>query len=86
MIRPMLPTVYLLPFHGSQSTNIFMHECRRWCNKKKHSFLPFLQPPVELRYPGYRGAMKLSYINDMPVSLFNYKRNNNLDAKQPIEK
>ncbi|XP_028259612.1 laminin subunit alpha-3 isoform X2 [Parambassis ranga] len=40
-------------------------------------------PPVELRYPKYRGAMKMSYINDSPVSLFNYKHATNIDAKQP---
>uniref|UniRef100_A0A671UKA7 Laminin, alpha 3 n=1 Tax=Sparus aurata TaxID=8175 RepID=A0A671UKA7_SPAAU len=41
------------------------------------------KPPVELRHPKYRGAMKLSYINDKPVGLFNYKRAVNMDAKQP---
>ncbi|XP_070688258.1 laminin subunit alpha-3 [Pempheris klunzingeri] len=40
-------------------------------------------PPVELHYPNYRGAMKLSYINDDPVCLFNYKHAVNMDAKQP---
>uniref|UniRef100_A0A8D3CTX3 Laminin, alpha 3 n=1 Tax=Scophthalmus maximus TaxID=52904 RepID=A0A8D3CTX3_SCOMX len=40
-------------------------------------------PPLELRYSGYRGAMKLSYINDRPVCLFNYKHAVNMDAKQP---
>lgn len=40
------------------------------------------QPPVELRYPGYRGAMKLSNINDMPVSLLNYMRANNFHAEK----
>uniref|UniRef100_A0A3B4VLD6 Laminin G domain-containing protein n=1 Tax=Seriola dumerili TaxID=41447 RepID=A0A3B4VLD6_SERDU len=40
-------------------------------------------PPLELRYPKYRGAMKLSYINDDPVCLFNYKHAVNMDAKQP---
>ncbi|XP_071343066.1 laminin subunit alpha-3 isoform X2 [Trachinotus anak] len=40
-------------------------------------------PPLELRYPKYRGAMKLSYINDNPVCLFNYKHAVNMDAKQP---
>ncbi|XP_070764977.1 laminin subunit alpha-3 [Enoplosus armatus] len=39
-------------------------------------------PPVELHYPKYRGAMKLSYINDNPVCLFNYKRAVNMDATQ----
>ncbi|XP_054875241.1 laminin subunit alpha-3 isoform X3 [Amphiprion ocellaris] len=39
-------------------------------------------PPVELRYHRYRGAMKLSYINDNPVCLFNYKHAINMDAKQ----
>ncbi|XP_039983754.1 laminin subunit alpha-3 isoform X2 [Xiphias gladius] len=43
-------------------------------------------PPVELRYPKYRGAMKLSYINDNPVCLFNYKHAVNMDAKQPLIK
>lgn len=50
------------------------------------SFLPFSQPPVELRYPGYSGAMELSYINDMPVSLLNYKRINNFDAEKSAMK
>ncbi|XP_056233586.1 laminin subunit alpha-3 isoform X1 [Seriola aureovittata] len=40
-------------------------------------------PPLELRYAKYRGAMKLSYINDNPVCLFNYKHAVNMDAKQP---
>ncbi|XP_031724153.1 laminin subunit alpha-3 [Anarrhichthys ocellatus] len=39
-------------------------------------------PPVQLHYPKYRGAMKLSSINDNPVCLFNYKRAVNMDAKQ----
>ncbi|XP_018525874.2 laminin subunit alpha-3 [Lates calcarifer] len=43
-------------------------------------------PPVELRYPRYRGAMKLSFINDSPVCLFNYKHAVNMDAKQPYIK
>ncbi|XP_078114223.1 laminin subunit alpha-3 [Sander vitreus] len=43
-------------------------------------------PPVELHYPKYKGAMKLSYINDNPVCLFNYKHAVNMDAKQPIVK
>ncbi|XP_074492138.1 laminin subunit alpha-3 isoform X2 [Sebastes fasciatus] len=43
-------------------------------------------PPVELNYPKYRGAMKLSYINDDPVGLFNYKRASNMDANQPTVK
>ncbi|XP_057697936.1 laminin subunit alpha-3 [Corythoichthys intestinalis] len=30
-------------------------------------------PPKELRYPGYRGYVKLSYINDEPFCLYNYK-------------
>lgn len=38
---------------------------------------------MELRHPKYRGAMKLSYVNDKPVGLFNYKRAVNMDAKQP---
>ncbi|XP_055364396.1 laminin subunit alpha-3 isoform X2 [Betta splendens] len=41
-------------------------------------------PPVELHYPGYRGAIKLSYINDSPVCLLNYKRAVGVDAKQPF--
>ncbi|KAG7228737.1 hypothetical protein INR49_008515, partial [Caranx melampygus] len=41
------------------------------------------KPPLELRYPKYRGAMKLSYINDNPVSLFNYKHAVNMDTLQP---
>ncbi|KAM3619703.1 uncharacterized protein V6R79_012335 [Siganus canaliculatus] len=40
-------------------------------------------PPVELHYPRHRGAIKLSYINDQPVSLFNYKSAVNMDAKRP---
>ncbi|XP_062251833.1 laminin subunit alpha-3-like [Platichthys flesus] len=40
-------------------------------------------PPLQLRYSRYRGAMKLSYINDHPVSLFNYKHAANMEAKQP---
>ncbi|XP_051232166.1 laminin subunit alpha-3 isoform X2 [Dicentrarchus labrax] len=43
-------------------------------------------PPVELRYPKYRGAMQLSYLNDNPVCLFNYKHAVNMDAKQPALK
>ncbi|XP_075943399.1 laminin subunit alpha-3 [Anarhichas minor] len=43
-------------------------------------------PPVQLHYPKYRGAMKLSSINDNPVCLFNYKRAVNMDAKQPTVK
>ncbi|XP_054459158.1 laminin subunit alpha-3 [Anoplopoma fimbria] len=43
-------------------------------------------PPVELHFPKYRGAMKLSYINDNPVCLFNYKRAVNMEAKQPAVK
>ncbi|XP_044054261.1 laminin subunit alpha-3 isoform X2 [Siniperca chuatsi] len=43
-------------------------------------------PPVELHYPKYRGVMKLSYINDNPVCLFNYKRAVNMDAKQSTVK
>lgn len=39
---------------------------------------------MELRYPGYSGAMKLSYINDIPVSLLNYKRINNYDAEKSV--
>eukprot|EP00064_Thunnus_orientalis_P005002 superscaffoldBa00000475_g5015 len=39
-------------------------------------------PPAELRYPKYRGAMKLSYINDNPVCLFNYKRAINVNTTQ----
>ncbi|XP_054586009.1 laminin subunit alpha-3 isoform X3 [Nothobranchius furzeri] len=40
-------------------------------------------PPKELRYTKYRGAMKLSYINDYPVSLYNFKHAENMDAQQP---
>ncbi|XP_067369206.1 laminin subunit alpha-3 isoform X2 [Channa argus] len=40
-------------------------------------------PPAELRYPRYRGAIKLSYINDNPVCLFNYKEAANMDTRQP---
>ncbi|KAM7012856.1 laminin subunit alpha-3-like [Tautogolabrus adspersus] len=43
-------------------------------------------PPVELHYPKFRGAIKLSYINDFAVSLFNYKHAVNLEAKQPAVK
>ncbi|KAK2835839.1 hypothetical protein Q5P01_016323 [Channa striata] len=43
-------------------------------------------PPVELRYPRYRGAIKLSYVNDNPVCLFNYKDAANMDARQPYIK
>ncbi|XP_007550697.1 laminin subunit alpha-3 isoform X2 [Poecilia formosa] len=43
-------------------------------------------PPEELRYPKYRGAMKLSYINDVPVNLFNYKRAVNMQTKQRTAK
>ncbi|XP_041861831.1 laminin subunit alpha-3-like isoform X2 [Melanotaenia boesemani] len=43
-------------------------------------------PPEELRYHKYRGAIKFSYINDSPVSLFNYKRAVNMDLKQPAAK
>ncbi|XP_062280212.1 laminin subunit alpha-3-like [Scomber scombrus] len=39
-------------------------------------------PPVELRYSKYKGAMKLSYINNNPVCLFNYKHAVNLNAKE----
>ncbi|XP_045906061.1 laminin subunit alpha-3-like isoform X2 [Micropterus dolomieu] len=40
-------------------------------------------PPVELHYPKFRGGMKLSYLNDNPLCLYNYKRAVNMDAKQP---
>ncbi|KAF7659114.1 hypothetical protein LDENG_00003190 [Lucifuga dentata] len=40
-------------------------------------------PPVELHYPKYRGAMKLSFINDNPVCLFNDKRAVNMGKSQP---
>ncbi|XP_047442348.1 laminin subunit alpha-3 [Mugil cephalus] len=43
-------------------------------------------PPVELRFPKYRGAMKLSFVNDNPVCLFNYKHAVNMEAKQPAAK
>ncbi|XP_068581622.1 laminin subunit alpha-3 isoform X2 [Cebidichthys violaceus] len=43
-------------------------------------------PPVQLHYPKYRGAMKLSSVNGNPVCLFNYKRAVNMDAKQPTVK
>ncbi|XP_058495004.1 laminin subunit alpha-3 isoform X2 [Solea solea] len=43
-------------------------------------------PPLELRYSSFRGAMKLSYINDKPVSLFNYKHAANMKEKQPYIK
>ncbi|XP_041646420.1 laminin subunit alpha-3-like [Cheilinus undulatus] len=43
-------------------------------------------PPKELHYPHFRGMMKLSYINDFSVSLFNYKHAINLEAKQPAVK
>ncbi|XP_035763469.1 laminin subunit alpha-3 [Neolamprologus brichardi] len=42
----------------------------------------YFTPPVELRYPKYRGAIKLSYLNDNPVCLFNFKHAVNMDAKQ----
>ncbi|XP_073332501.1 laminin subunit alpha-3 [Pagrus major] len=41
------------------------------------------KPPAELHHPKYRGAIKLSYINDNPVGLFNYKRAVNMDVKKP---
>lgn len=64
-----------------------VNKCNYWLQVEKNIEPFFLfQPPRELRYPGYRGAMKLSYVNDMPVSLFNYKNTNNLMAKQPIVK
>uniref|UniRef100_UPI0037E6FAA4 laminin subunit alpha-3 n=1 Tax=Semicossyphus pulcher TaxID=241346 RepID=UPI0037E6FAA4 len=43
-------------------------------------------PPVELHYPKFRGAMKLSYINDHPVCLFSYKHAVNLDVQRPAVK
>ncbi|XP_061594014.1 laminin subunit alpha-3 isoform X2 [Cololabis saira] len=43
-------------------------------------------PPEELHYPKYRGAMRLSYINDKPVCLFNYKHAVNMGVKQPAVK
>ncbi|XP_053178329.1 laminin subunit alpha-3 [Scomber japonicus] len=39
-------------------------------------------PPVELHYSKYKGAMKLSYINNNPVCLFNYKHAANINAKE----
>ncbi|XP_060887535.1 laminin subunit alpha-3 isoform X1 [Labrus mixtus] len=44
------------------------------------------KPPVELHYPKFRGAIKLSYINGFAVSLFNYKHAVNLEAKQTAVK
>ncbi|TWW57618.1 Laminin subunit alpha-3 [Takifugu flavidus] len=38
------------------------------------------KPPAELDYPKFRGAMKVSYINDNPVSLFNYRRAVNMET------
>ncbi|XP_072771154.1 laminin subunit alpha-3-like [Nerophis lumbriciformis] len=37
-------------------------------------------PPLEVRHPKYRGYMKLSYINDQPLSLYNYKLAVNMEA------
>lgn len=42
-----------------------------------------LQPPPELDYPKFRGAVKVSYINDHPMSLFNYKRAVNMARTHP---
>ncbi|XP_077572386.1 laminin subunit alpha-3-like [Stigmatopora nigra] len=36
--------------------------------------------PKKLRYPGYRGYMKLSYFNNEPLSLYNYKSALNMKA------
>ncbi|XP_074523638.1 laminin subunit alpha-3 isoform X2 [Halichoeres trimaculatus] len=41
-------------------------------------------PPAELHYPKFKGAIKLSNINGRAVSLFNFKRAANLEAKQPV--
>ncbi|XP_061540188.1 laminin subunit alpha-3-like [Phycodurus eques] len=35
---------------------------------------PHFNPPKHLRYPRYRGYVKLSYINNEPLCLYNYKR------------
>ncbi|TNN42163.1 Laminin subunit alpha-3 [Liparis tanakae] len=43
-------------------------------------------PPVELHYPNYRGAMKLSSVNDDPVSLFDFRRAVGMEAEQPTVK
>ncbi|XP_054904288.1 laminin subunit alpha-3-like isoform X2 [Poeciliopsis prolifica] len=43
-------------------------------------------PPEELRYPKFRGAMKLSYVNDIPVNLFNYRSAVNMQTKQSTAK
>ncbi|XP_051929111.1 laminin subunit alpha-3 [Hippocampus zosterae] len=37
-------------------------------------------PPEELRYPGYRGYVKLLYFNDQPLCLYNNKRAVNMAA------
>ncbi|XP_061635603.1 laminin subunit alpha-3 [Phyllopteryx taeniolatus] len=39
---------------------------------------PHFNPPKHLRYPRYRGYVKLSYINIEPLCLYNYKRAVNL--------
>ncbi|XP_077464135.1 laminin subunit alpha-3-like isoform X2 [Stigmatopora argus] len=36
--------------------------------------------PKKLRYPGYRGYLKLSYFNNEPLSLYNYKSALNMKA------
>nr|XP_057929016.1 laminin subunit alpha-3 isoform X2 [Doryrhamphus excisus] len=38
------------------------------------------KPPPEVRYPKYRGYIKLSYINDEPLCLYNYKQAVNMEA------
>ncbi|XP_054646026.1 laminin subunit alpha-3 [Dunckerocampus dactyliophorus] len=38
------------------------------------------KPPLEVRYPKYRGYIKLSYINDEPLCLYNYKQAVNMEA------
>ncbi|XP_061682071.1 laminin subunit alpha-3 isoform X2 [Syngnathoides biaculeatus] len=35
---------------------------------------PHFNPPEDLRFPRFRGYMKLSYINNEPLCLYNYKR------------
>uniref|UniRef100_H3DJT5 Laminin, alpha 3 n=1 Tax=Tetraodon nigroviridis TaxID=99883 RepID=H3DJT5_TETNG len=40
-------------------------------------------PPAELDYPKFRGAMKVTYINDNPVSLFNYMSAVNKETRLP---
>uniref|UniRef100_A0A4W5MA02 Uncharacterized protein n=1 Tax=Hucho hucho TaxID=62062 RepID=A0A4W5MA02_9TELE len=42
-------------------------------------------PPVELRYPKYCGAIKLSTINDQFFSLYNFKNAINVDRQSYIK-